>query len=791
MPNKIIKITSIGFWLPMGRINFFHPEDVKKFGNEDSYDESKLNKFDRNKRPLLNASVFERVLSFSTHYKYSECYVYYPEFRKEINAIFHDSDPNSIVLVSNEPKLTFTISENEKIIIVNKIILNINDRGYYHWLFIHDEISIDSNSYKNLIDRLKEYILSMIGDINLYKSTPAKSPFFNKDENSSNVINKESLIEVYNTQHGILTYFQLNLILEGISNSLYNPELFFIKNRTDLSAKRHIEIEKKYSLKYFVKEILTFSYLGDLQDKLYSILSNQDDLIKNERNLYKQLFIEQPHSIYKTFTGEIKKRKRINSIKFEQETVFSNISFPTKLHSILYRDAIRQFLRKVGFLYLQKLKWNLENCRRELLPFIITFTHYQQQLVQLPSDNEFSDAFKGINESQLSGYVKLVSGKLPLIYNVLIFINLEKGNLLNSGIFISKYFEEFDLRIKTIEKNVIALEKALDRVVSDRALSEQSKIRHEQETQAEIARRRQRLGIKADGTEDKSRKYLTIIGVLGAISGILYLLTQDPEFNLSWILNVWTYSLVTLIILILRIRYYVIAKYSLHNHFYHELDLTLEIPIQTNKAALLFEKGYVERLKDMEMNKLFVPLNLVTDSKSEKLITVNDEKYGYEVKKYLKTNWDKFPEFNDIKKVSYRYSHGHFDEGVHKIHYEFDIKWPSKKRKRNTSFLDSVEELTWKLGITPNPTKMKRCEIVYEILSHSPSNNVEHMVQELRFVATYYHKLMPEQVMLLKLKLLNTFITTWISEENISIAPEILKNVTPLFSLTIASLKTK
>ncbi len=244
---------------------------------------------------------------------------------------------------------------------------------------------------------------------------------------------------------------------------------------------------------------------------------------------------------------------------------------------------------------------------------------------------------------------------------------------------------------------------------------------------------------------------------------------------LRWLGNKWT------------------EKTQNNNRYYHELDLTIELPMDSLDAAILFERAFKTSIQNIDKTSLLIPSGIIAGDSSGKLITEKDQKIGEGVKKYLEANLEMFPKLQNLEQVAYRYSHGGFNEGTHKVHYEFDFYWPGildlypKLAKLKSFFW----YLITKTGLITNPYVMKDCELIYEVLSHAPSSKVKHLLKELRFIATYKQKLTPERIMYLKIKLINVFIMQWLPKEYMAMEAEIRKNIYPLFSLTVAVLDKK
>lgn len=754
------EVTIIGFFLPIGISNFVHAvndqpllelvTDINKSdGNLDFRISSALNyaknNFDSIEENPLNTSIYRRLLTVLAEFGYEYAIPYYPDFRLDYLEIVEDTDPDSAIFITK----LFPVND------VNQIILSVSDDGYYQWFFFHEP----QNEYSSFVSNLKKHIYELVDNLTIYKSFPEHS-------------NNQLLDELEKNYTGILVFFQLNLLLEGLYNSIFNPRIFFLADQSNLSTgqvdslhKNILNLEnEQYSLINILKEIVAYCDIANTEEKIEELIH----ICRSVENLKSSQYEEQKES-----------RKKLKLLV-------------TKYHNHeMRRDLLRQFLRKTSSTSLKILKWNLEDCRRELLPYTITFTDFQQRLVQLHSPDGRSMEFDGANESQLSGYVKFISAKFPIIMNVNRYVKLAHDDLPNKEkTEIKKNYDDWVGRIKSIANNIEALERTLDRVNDERQLSELSQSRREIETQAEISRRRQRLGFSEGASGSKPTELpsfldisLIFIGAISAIFTITYGISQ-PFVIKPWAVNIILPFLLLYIVLVLAriigsrlVQQSQISK----NRFYHELDLVLELPIDSDGAATLFERGFEKTIFEIPRDQIVIPSKLVGESDDE-LITINDSA-GEKVSEYLKTAFPRLPRFQQPQQVAYRYSHGNFNEGTHKVHYEFDIHWPHE-----TETLSDSDRGLGEIIFPYRHNIMENCELIYEVLSHSPSNKMNHMLQEMRFIATYNKKLTPEQIMYLKIKLVNNFVLRWLPEELQPMKPKIYENILPLFSLTIAVL---
>ena len=771
--------TAIGFWLPMGRSEFFHSKedhDLLQHSNKlDSQPDFSIGNLGvtNSTESSLGVSVYRRLVTIAIKHDYQFAIPYFPEFRLDYLQIVEDTDPEAIVLISNpfplqdDPNQQNNIQETgDYRSAVKRIVLVVSYDGYYRWFFYHEP----REDYQEFVSYLKTHLHSMIGSLTIFKSDPELM----YDGSANGSIDKHfgwAALDKYAEDGGLLLHFQLNHIFEGINNSLLDPRLWFSTGQPGNHStqetghvniyERNIELEKsRYSLAGFMGELVTYT----------DCVSTETEA-KWLRDAFRSLRrMDEPKAI-----PDIRNHMR-------------GLVFEDSVNRIVRRDCLRQYLRKT-LLNLQDLRINLADDRRGLLPHIISFKHYQQQFVQLSFNDPRSLEFYGVNQSQLAGYIKLVTNKLPLIQEIRREIELNFAKLSkverNS---IQGFFQDWLSRAEALSTSTTSLEIALDRLNDEQMQHDQAQIRREQETQAEMARRQQRLGLSSHlhGEEPVPsflNLWLIFIGGVSAIFTITYGISQ-PLTVQSWALAVLLPAAILLVIFVVLkyIGNWLAARYQNNHKFFHELDLSLELPMSSDGASVMFEKGFRDRLTTIPKEDLVIPAGLVTSAR-DGLISLKDSHHGRQVEYYLKQNLPHFPTFKGIEQVAYRYS-----QGTHKVHYEFDLHWPSQDDNR---LLRLVKKLLWKLPYFSNPDLMENCEIVYEVLSHSPSSKVEHMLQEFSFVATYKKKLSPQQVMYLKLKLVNNFILRWLPKQYKPMEAEILEHLLPLFSLTVAVLSDR
>jgi hypothetical protein len=170
---------------------------------------------------------------------------------------------------------------------------------------------------------------------------------------------------------GILTFFQLNILVEGLFNQSLSPAVFFEHN----------------------------DFLAAFMEQTRRDLPGALSLIENMRQVIGLLAV-----------------KDVDASQPDGQVV-----------------VLRRFLDVTSREVLQRLKWSVESVRRSLLDESVTMLHRQTDLVQLDMsalDQERTPELAvGASESQLRGYVMLVAAKLPIVRNVYEFAVLAKDHL--------------------------------------------------------------------------------------------------------------------------------------------------------------------------------------------------------------------------------------------------------------------------------------------------------------------------------------------------------------------------
>ncbi len=271
---------------------------------------------------------------------------------------------------------------------------------------------------------------------------------------------------------GILSFFQLNTIAEGLFNDTLSPAVFFEQYRF---MKRYMEETEHGTVAAATTVLHT---LGHVIEALTIEADTRDDV------------------------GQI-----------------------TTLHHFLTVSS-----REV----LQKLKWSVESVRRGLLEEMMGVLHRQSRLIQLDLSGSPKERTPELavdaSESQLRGYVMLISAKLPLVRHVHELARLAESHisrLLSTHHDLSHRDDLKDLLallnswealLKSLATSVTSLESAISQAWMERLLYEQEQARSEQEAMAEIERSH---SSRPAGGRIGSRAYNSVMLMLTVVAVVI------------------------------------------------------------------------------------------------------------------------------------------------------------------------------------------------------------------------------------------------------------------------------
>jgi hypothetical protein len=356
-PQNGNRVFAVGFWLPCGRANFFDSlDDVRMFGDPE---ESNVLPFDRSvslpphERPRLQCSVLRRLCTVLRQFQYDEIQLGKPVCRQGQD---YDKDPKH---TDPDKACFFKKAKGD----TSERWLIVTQAGFYKLIGRFPDCT--SKQRSGASKRLIEEARKLWGELRVPRL-------------ASNDEEAKRAIRDYMNSKGILTFFQLNVICEGLFNANFDPRLFFYhpEAQSDRSEVGLRQIETDYLLSEFARHAVSYVAMSESESLSWSP--------------YAASSCNSPPD--DTQLRDLKRKHQL--------------------------DILRQFLRFTGAHVLRKMKWRIEETRRALLPETIATTSIHHGLVQIESPEEWMERITDATEAQLVGYIKLIAAKLPLLLTV-------------------------------------------------------------------------------------------------------------------------------------------------------------------------------------------------------------------------------------------------------------------------------------------------------------------------------------------------------------------------------------
>jgi hypothetical protein len=478
-------VVALGFWLPCGRGNFYRRSDeddellelIKKcLATNNLSTEIKKKEGEKGKEyGTFESSIFSRYIKI-----FSE--ISTGKFIPVLSSAMQDfeSDPESVIFYSEDLSQVkeLKIHNGQSYQPIKKILFAFNNNGFNILFAIIRSIEIGKEKRKNEEEKIHKILSNFI-----------KNKIAGSDNISISDLKKrfsDKKIDDNKKYNGILTFFQLNLVTEGLFNPDFHPGKFFDPSTKDedqvtVTIKDTGTIDSEYSLNNF-------------SDKIVARLSKTQDDSTNYLEIIN--FFES-------------KDKYVDS-EASNAFIFQKNDFAVKI--------LGRFLKNISTDCLLDLKWSIESCRRSMLDQMIGSIHKNDELNQLEFNNSKAKYMAEANEAQLRGYTMLVSAKMPLILNISRYIESAYASCENSNL-IQGLFEDWSRTVGAIDQNISRLENTISQSRTDSLLLEQQQIRAEQETMAEIERVRERKGSNNAG--DGSSSAISLTNNLTAIMAFL------------------------------------------------------------------------------------------------------------------------------------------------------------------------------------------------------------------------------------------------------------------------------
>lgn len=752
--SNAIHFTSAGFWLPCYQSSFFsRKEDDTILHSSYEFSATHLDPYANRAHIKLDTDIFTRLLMVLPRKGYTSAYPIFPD-RGSIDESKSLPDPVAVLFLAKDfanlpPETTAqkwhpgSIGNG-----VFQVALAVNRQGFYIWTVAYQG---RENHMPEVQRALKEHIGALVGGAFASKHsgrTPAGRTGSGKQFTEDDVP-PENLRQYRDNDIGMLTFFQINTVLEGLHNVNLDPRMFF---RTDF------DIESDYALGPFVEEITaTFSpyrsarELGDLPGQKVS-----EQEIKEQERRDEDAWVT-IRDFFKTYW---QKPESLRAPDRQLVTGFVNqTTYPRALAIIL-----DEFLIKTEVLTLKTLKKRIERCRRALLDELIEVTHRRDPLVQAEPPDGPIDRIEDVTEAQLRGYVMLISAKLPLIANVLLHLHdlhydgqthqnkrrsskvLDDRSIADPESKASVVFGPFHSwagLLHAIQSDLQSLIEAINQARTDRMLYEQEQIHAEQETLAEIARLKDRtgdsIGSGASATISIISNLLALVAVLIAAgtllqNGQLAKLAQQlfSAFNINGIpglvelligiaLLVALYVAITVVTgMIIRWLTRVIRRdLRLESQFYYELDAHVDAPFKAETLPSLLHQGIPIPPAPLTPFMIIGHAARTIFRRLQRAIIYSE-----------KATLPEMPE-NDCRhfvtkyeRNSYRVERLEKSEALHKIYVEANLR--------------------------VNVHRTIRAVLVYEILYHRPAKDHDFIFKDLRVVSTHAYELTLDEIVTLK-----------------------------------------
>ena len=201
----------------------------------------------------------------ATRKRYSRAYPLYGVVRNSAASaddIRLDPDPDALVMTCQGDDLTGAEWADVKDIVQGVALLVVAD-GFYLWLALYDASDERQRNQRHakIKDALKRHIRMLVGGDYFNRARDANEP--TKYVEGSD---EPTLSDYRDRDLGILSFFQLNLILEGMYNAALDPRVYL--GQDDLEGNDPDTNKRKYSLGSFIGSIVTEAH-SDAIDPRY------------------------------------------------------------------------------------------------------------------------------------------------------------------------------------------------------------------------------------------------------------------------------------------------------------------------------------------------------------------------------------------------------------------------------------------------------------------------------------------------------------------------------------------
>lgn len=767
-------VTGVGFWLPCGRANFVDPEEYQKYSQEPQPREQIA--WETLPPNDLECSVFHRL--YYVLQQESRGYIergrLIPLDREGRRGI---SYPDASIFVrpgTPDTKLTLDcnvpggeedqapeisldphgpIDQWQEGVLIKGLVLLVSADGFYLWLALHNvQITAEKVSAA-----LKIHISSLVGQhfFSHYSGNLDDRSYASEAEKWGSLLH-------YQFDHfGILNFFQLNTILEGLYNATFDPDIFFQERA--LEDKRVEEAKKAYTLGCFIQGIsVEFDLASSTNSRFEEIEAEAVSLVQD---------LLAPSS-----QPDIMQLRRLRELLGD---------------CAVKQDVLRGFLLFTMRNSLKKVKWRVERTRRALLSKMLEITHRRQPLVQAETPGNNAELIRNENEDQLRGYVMLISAKLPILNNVRRYLDEVLGDIPQSSLTSNtkNLARSWISLLEAIRDNLHELERAIEQARLDRLVYEEEQIRAEQETLAELGRVRGRYGAGggrsgggsgADSSFNVASYIGTMLGVwattiTGALSVALTLNSnlpkdqQQPAGALIWQLLqiLLPVALVSIggVPLMARVSSWlwgwIVQRFRrqpepVHNEKYYEFDCHLDIGIDALDAADLSEGRFAlaQERRLHEQHEIALSGN---DGLTQLTLTTREQ---------ASFPPDRMHFVRPPTRNSYRVDRTDDAEATYKVHVEADVRWRLHGYLRELSLWDRFSRLPLlRWLVTQWRFETLTLYLIYEILFHRPSETHRYVLRDVRAISLHSRILTKEELIQLKRLIITDCINVWIRDD--------------------------
>jgi hypothetical protein len=534
------EVLALGLWLPCDQAHFFDSiKDIDLIPS--NFDEAPLltlrTKVGRN----FQSSVFRRLYEVLGRWGYDLVLPLYPLSRIPY---IHKTDPDAAIFYSRKGPYSTTISKSKSYL--ENLTLIVNSQGFYLWIVP----GLDREYYDTAQDHLADHIVEVFGGSYYSRFSGLQS----EKNRAISALGKEecahSVREYLADGLGILAFFQLNTILEGLYNYSLDPIVFFTPSsdvQTEVSAKR-----SEYNVGRFIASIR-----------------------------------EEVHGITATSIRQLTDPHRLVSGRPRDEALIeirelTELALSPESQS----ELLRKFIRSTANVVLQNLNLTVEWCRRALLHNMLGVTHRHQPLIQIDlPDTTDHQVISNVSEAQLRGYIMLAGAKLPLISGVRYYLEAVTERLeddLNAEVAQleedlkennhereqtrQKLYQAQEAHQDTkrlihgwvslldkLEYNISRLEQAIEQASADKMVFEEEQIRAEQEMLGELELLRQRRADADSGDGDSPGLVEAVVAVGALIPGIPIINRIFSTYSANLWNFLWLVPLYLLIFLIIYI----------------------------------------------------------------------------------------------------------------------------------------------------------------------------------------------------------------------------------------------